>query len=329
MNTGVEGGETAVKLARKWGYRVKGVQADKAVVLFAHGNFWGRTLAAISSSDDPESYADYGPLMTGYKKVPYNDVKALESALASDPNIVAFMVEPVQGEAGIIVPDPGYLAAVKAICKKHNVLFIADEVQTGLGRTGRLMCYEHDGPAARPDVLILGKALSGGLMPISAVLADRSLMDVFTPGTHGSTFGGNPLACAIATAALKETIDQRLPENAQARGTELRSTLQQLVTSYPKLLETSRGKGLLNALVVRPDAVDARGRPVTAWELCLALRDAVIKYGCHTGLLAKPTHGNIIRLAPPLIITQQQTQECSDIMRAVLGEVAAGKGLKP
>ena len=315
MNSGVEAGETALKLARRWGYEVKRVPADAAVMLFAHGNFWGRTMSAVSASDDPDSYGGYGPLLPGLRKVPYADVGALEAALAADPNIVAFEVEPIQGEAGVVVPPDGYLAAVAAACKRHNVLFIADEVQTGIARTGRMLACDHEG--VKPDILVLGKALSGGLMPVSAVLARDEIMLTIKPGQHGSTFGGNPLACAVATEALQIVEEEKLADNAAARGVELRAGLAALATEFPSVLEGTRGKGLLNAILVRPDATDAAGRHLRAWDLCMGFKDAAA-YGMRAGLLAKPTHDHIIRLAPPLVITSKQVTECLDIMRTVI-----------
>ena len=307
MNTGVEGGESAIKLARRWAYEVKGVPADKARVVFAENNFWGRTLAAVSSSTDPESYGRYGPLIPGFDLVPYNDLAALEKAV-SDPNVAAFMVEPIQGEAGIVIPDDGYLAAAKRICEAHNVLLIADEVQTGLGRTGKLLCVEHDD--VRPDIVVLGKALSGGMYPVSAVLADDEIMLTIRPGQHGSTYGGNPIACAVATAALEVLIEERMPENALAMGERLRAGLRSLVPE--DLVHEVRGRGLLNAIVMRTDA------KVTAYQVCKAL------LAC--GLLTKPTGrlDNVIRLAPPLIITATQVDQALDIFADAFRKVRQG-----
>jgi ornithine--oxo-acid transaminase len=299
MNTGVEGGETAVKLCRKWAYTVKGVQPGKAKMIFASGNFWGRTLAAISSSTDPSSYEGFGPYMPGYEIIPYNDVSALEIAL-QDTDAAGFMVEPIQGEAGVVVPDEGYLKQVSALCKKHNVLFVADEVQTGLGRTGKMLACDYE--SVRPDILILGKALSGGVLPVSAVLADDEVMLSIRPGEHGSTFGGNPLACSVAMAALQVIQDEDLPGNAMRMGELLRAGLQSI--SHP-LLASVRGKGLLNAIVIN-DSPDSD----TAWNICLKMAE--------NGLLAKPTHGNIIRLAPPLVINGEQLMEGIDIIRRSL-----------
>ncbi len=297
MNSGVEGGETSNKLARKWGYQKKGIPENQARILFAHGNFWGRTLAAISSSDDPLSFKDFGPYMPGYDLIPYNDLEALEREL-KDPNVCAFMVEPIQGEAGVVVPDEGYLAGVRQLCTQYNVLFIADEVQTGIARTGRLLATDYED--ARPDLLVLGKALSGGVFPVSAVLADNEVMMCLKPGEHGSTFGGNPLACAVAQAALEVVINDELASNAYKLGMRFREAMQDLVEST-ELVTAVRGKGLLNAIVIN-DTPDSS----TAWDLCVALKD--------NGLLAKPTHGNIIRFAPPLVMTAAQLEECIAII---------------
>lgn len=324
MNTGVEGGETAVKLARRWGYDVKKVPKDKAVVLWPEGNFWGRTLAAVSTSDDPECYGGFGPFLPGVGKVKYNDPGSLKAALESNPNVVAYFFEPVQGEAGVVVPDAGYLKAVADICKKHNVLLIADEVQSGLCRTGKMLACDHEN--VRPDILILGKALSGGMMPVSAVLADDEIMLTIKPGQHGSTFGGNPLACAVAREALQVLIDEKLDVAATVRGEQVRAGLRKLVDKYPTVLEKCRGKGLLNAVIVRKDAVDAKNRPITAWDLCIALKDAQVNFGRPRGLLAKPTHSTIIRLAPPLIITEAEVEESLETMDVVFGAIAAGEG---
>ena len=297
MNTGVEGGETANKLARKWGYLKKGIEEDKARIIFANGNFWGRTLAAISSSDDPSSYKGFGPYMPGYSLIPYNNLDALENEL-KDKNVAAFMVEPIQGEAGVIVPDDGYLAGVRKLCTKYNVLYIADEVQTGIARTGKMLASDYED--ARPDILILGKALSGGVLPISAVLADDDIMLCIKPGEHGSTFGGNPLACKVAQSALEVVIEEDLAKNAAELGEVFRSELSKRLSDN-KLVKLIRGKGLLNAIVIN-DTEDSS----TAWDICLALRD--------NGLLAKPTHGNIIRFAPPLVINKKQLLLCVDII---------------
>lgn len=297
MNTGVEGGETALKLTRKWAYTVKGIPANQAKVIFVTGNFWGRTLAAISSSTDPSSTEGFGPFLPGYEIIPYNDLEALKHAL-QDPNVAGFMVEPIQGEAGVVVPDDGYLRQAKALCKEANVLFIADEVQTGIGRTGKLLACEHEG--VRPDILILGKALSGGVFPVSAVLCDDEIMLTIRPGEHGSTFGGNPLACAVAMAALEVVRDEDLAGRAEALGKVFRSRMQRLVDESA-LLDSVRGKGLLNALVIN-DTPESD----TAWQICLQL--------ANNGLLAKPTHGNIIRFAPPLVISEDQLNACCTII---------------
>ena len=294
MNTGVEGGETAIKLARRWAYKHKGVPVNQAKVIFAEGNFWGRTLAAISSSTDPSSYKDFGPFMPGFALVPYNDTVALETAL-KDSNVAAFMVEPIQGEAGVVIPDEGYLTKVRELCTKYNVLFIADEIQTGLCRTGKVLACDHEN--VKPDILILGKALSGGTMPVAAILANNEIMLTIKPGEHGSTYGGNPLASAVAIASLKVLKEEKMAENAEAMGQLLR---EELVKLNSPLIKTVRGKGLLNAIVIQHENPDA------SWDLCLALRD--------NGLLAKPTHGDKIRFAPPLIITKKQIMECVGII---------------
>jgi len=294
MNTGVEGGETAIKLARRWAYTKKGVAENQAKIIFVDGNFWGRTLAAISSSTDPSSYKGFGPFMPGFSLVPYNDLIALEKAL-EDKNVAAFMVEPIQGEAGVVIPDEGYLKGVRELCTTYNVLFIADEIQTGLARTGKMLACDHEN--VRPDILILGKALSGGVLPVSAVLADDYIMMNIKPGEHGSTYGGNPLACAVAVAALTVLKEEKMAQNAEAMGQLLRSALAELQSPF---VTGIRGKGLLNAIVITHPNPDA------AWELCLALQE--------NGLLAKPTHGDKIRFAPPLIITQEQILECVGII---------------
>ena len=303
MNTGVEGGETANKLARKWGYIKKGIEENKARIIFANGNFWGRTLAAISSSDDPSSYKGFGPYMPGYSLIPYNDLQALENEL-KDKNVAAFMVEPIQGEAGVIVPDDGYLAGVRELCTKYNVLFIADEVQTGIARTGKMLACDYED--ARPDILILGKALSGGVLPISAVLADDEIMMCIKPGEHGSTFGGNPLACTVAKAALEVVVDEELAKNALELGNIFRRELREKLADS-NIVKLVRGKGLLNAIVIN-DTPESQ----TAWNICLSLRD--------NGLLAKPTHGNIIRFAPPLVINEEQLMICIDVIVNTVNE---------
>lgn len=306
MNTGVEGGETAVKLARRWGYDVKGVEADKAKILFARENFWGRTTTAISASTDEEAYTGFGPYMPGFELIPYNDLGALEAALKADPNIVAFMVEPIQGEAGVVVPDDGYLSRAHELLKKHNALLIADEVQTGLARTGKFMAIDYDG--VKPDMLILGKALSGGTLPISAVLANDNVMLTIKRGQHGSTYGGNPLAARVALASLKVLVEENLADRSAELGAILRDRLSAIDSP---VISDVRGRGLLCAAVID----ESYG--VGTWEICLRLMRA--------GLLTKPTHGNIIRLAPPLIITEQQLHEAVDIIEAVVTDVAKGK----
>ncbi len=302
MNTGVEGGETAIKLARRWGYNVKGIAENQARIIFAEGNFWGRTLAAISSSTDPSSFKGFGPYMPGFGLVPYNDLTALENEL-KDANVAAFMVEPIQGEAGVVLPDDGYLKGVRDLCTKYNVLFIADEIQTGLARTGKMLACDHEN--VRPDILILGKALSGGTLPISAVLADDIVMMQIKPGEHGSTYGGNPLACAVAMKSLEVLKSEKMAENAEVMGQLLRSELEKLNSPLIKLV---RGRGLLNAIVI--DHKD----PEVSWELCLHLRDL--------GLLAKPTHGDKIRFAPPLVITEAQIKEAVGIIGEALKKIA-------
>ncbi|NBQ47867.1 MAG: ornithine--oxo-acid transaminase [Sphingobacteriia bacterium] len=300
MNTGVEGGETAVKLARRWAYKVKGVEENKARVIFAKGNFWGRTMSAISSSTDPSSYKNFGPFMPGFDLVDYNDLPALEKAL-QDHNVAAFMVEPIQGEAGVVVPDEGYLSGVRALCTKYKVLFIADEIQTGLCRTGKMLACDHEG--VRPDILILGKALSGGYMPVSAVLADDEIMLTIGPGEHGSTYGGNPLGCAVAMTALAILKDENLAENSEILGELFRSEMRKLQQECD-LITTVRGRGLFNAIVIK----EKEGK--TAWDVCLQFAEK--------GLLAKPTHGDIIRFAPPLVITKEQLMDCVRIIREVI-----------
>ena len=303
MNTGVEGGETAIKLARKWSYLVKGIEKNKAKIIFVSGNFWGRTLAAISSSDDPLSTNDFGPFMPGYEIIQYNDLQSLERSL-QDPNVGAFMVEPIQGEAGVVVPDDNYLSEAYKLCKKSNVLFIADEVQTGIGRTGKLLCCDHHG--FRPDILILGKAISGGVFPVSAVLSSSEIMDTIKPGEHGSTFGGNPLACKVAMAALKVIKDEDLCKNAELMGNHFRDQLN-LHFNKSKTVKLVRGKGLLNAIVINDDE-----NSDTAWNICLKLMK--------NGLLAKPTHGNIIRFAPPLTISKNEMEVAIKIIVQTINE---------
>ena len=303
MNTGVEGGETAVKLARKWAYEKKGVAKNKAKIIFVTGNFWGRTLAAISSSNDPLSTKNFGPFMPGYEIIPYNDLNALKSSL-KDPDVAAFMVEPIQGEAGVVVPDDNYLLDAFNLCKKNNVLFIADEVQTGIARTGKMICCDHHG--FKPDILILGKALSGGVFPVSAVLSSNEIMLTIKPGEHGSTYGGNPLGCKVAIAALKVVKDEKLCQNSLEMGNYFRKKLNEYI-SQSNAVKLVRGKGLLNAIVI-----DDHEESDTAWNICLKLRD--------NGLLAKPTHGNIIRFAPPLTINKTEIDSAVDIIVKSLKE---------
>ena len=303
MNTGVEGGETAVKLARKWGYEVKKIPKDSAKIVFVEGNFWGRTLGAISSSTDPSSTNGFGPFMPGYEIIPYNDLEALKNSL-KDPNVAAFMVEPIQGEAGVVVPDENYLLEAYNMCKSQNVLFIADEVQTGIGRTGKILCCDHHG--FKPDILILGKALSGGVFPVSAILASDEVMLTIKPGEHGSTFGGNPVACQVAISALNVIKEEKLAENAQLMGEVFRARLQDFADNN-NIVTKVRGKGLLNAIVIN----DKEGSDI-AWNICLNMAEK--------GLLAKPTHGNIIRFAPPLIINRKELDDCIDIIISSLKE---------
>ena len=302
MNTGVEGGETAIKLARRWGYAVKGIPENQAKVIFAEGNFWGRTLAAISSSTDPSSYKGFGPYMPGFGLVPYNDLAALETVL-QDPTVAAFMVEPIQGEAGVVIPTDGYLKGVRALCDKYNVLFIADEIQTGLARTGTLLACDHEN--VRPDILILGKALSGGTIPVAAVLADDIIMLQIKPGEHGSTYGGNPLACAVAMKALEVIKTEKMVENSFKLGEILRAELAKLNSPF---IASIRGRGLLNAIVIKHE------NPEAAWDLCLHLKEL--------GILAKPTHGDKIRFAPPLIITEAQIKEAVQLIGKGLEQLA-------
>lgn len=294
MNTGVEAVETGIKLCRKWAYEVKNIPENKAVIIVCEGNFHGRTTGVISFSSDPAAMNNYGPYLPGFAKIPYNDIPALSKAL-ENKNIAGFLVEPIQGEAGVVVPDDGYLAKAKQLCEQANVLFIADEIQTGLGRTGKMLACDHED--VRPDILLLGKALSGGMMPVSAVLADDEIMLTIKPGEHGSTYGGSPLACKTAMAALQVLKDEKMAENAVIMGTLLRHELSALGSKH---ISVVRGKGLLNAIVIDHAHKDA------AWELCLQLKE--------NGLLAKPTHGDKIRFAPPLIINQQQIMDCVGII---------------
>ncbi|CAM9611301.1 unnamed protein product [Chrysoparadoxa australica] len=306
MNTGVEGGETAIKLARRWGYAVKGIPEDKAkasCVVFAENNFWGRTLSAVSSSTDPTCYLGFGPYMPGFATYPYNDLEALERAL-EDNNVCAFMVEPIQGEAGVVVPDDGFMAKAKKLCESRNVLLIADEVQTGLCRTGKMLACDWDN--MKPDILILGKALSGGVYPVSAVLSNDEVMLGIKSGEHGSTYGGgNPMACVVATAALEVLKEENLAQNAQEMGELLRAGLTGM---NAPIVDLVRGRGLLNALVIK----DRKGDGGPAWDVCLKMAKG--------GVLAKPTHGNIIRLAPPLCITEDQIKEALAVIEEALSE---------
>jgi len=303
MNTGVEGGETAIKLARKWGYEIKKIPKNKAKIIFVEGNFWGRTLGAISSSTDPSSTNGFGPFMPGYEIIPYNDLKSLENAL-KDPNVAGFMVEPIQGEAGVVVPDENYLPEAFKLCKKSNVLFIADEVQTGIGRTGKMLCCDHFG--IKPDILILGKALSGGVFPVSAILSSNEIMLTIKPGEHGSTFGGNPLACKVAIAALNVIKEEELAINAEKLGIIFREKIKKFIKGST-IVKSVRGKGLLNAIIIN----DYDNSNI-AWNICLKMASK--------GLLAKPTHGNIIRFAPPLIINKNQLDDCITIIISSLKE---------
>ena len=298
MNSGAEGVETALKLVRKWGHKKKGIPQGEAKIIVCDGNFHGRTITIVSFSNDPEAKDDYGPFTPGFVSIPYNDLASLEKEL-EDPNVCAFMVEPIQGEAGVFVPDEGYLSKSFDLCKAKNVLFIADEVQTGIARTGKLLACEHEG--VHPDVLILGKAISGGIFPVSAVLADDDIMLVIKPGEHGSTFGGNPIACKVAIAALEVIKDEDLANKAEHLGTLMRSELEKIDSEMISLV---RGKGLLNAIVIKPK--DGK----VAWDVCLALKE--------NGLLAKPTHNDIIRFAPPLVITEDQLMDCVDIIGSTI-----------
>ena len=295
MNSGAEADETALKLCRKWAYKKKGIAKDKAKIIACAGNFHGRTITIISMSTDPDATNDYGPFTPGFIIIPYNDIKALETAL-KDPDVAGFLVEPIQGEAGVFVPDEGYLKKSYDLCKKHNVLFIADEVQTGIARTGKLLACDYEG--VHPDILILGKALSGGVMPISAVLADDEIMLTIKPGEHGSTFGGNPIAAKVAIAALEVIKNEKLAENADRLGKIFREELSSINSD---MIELVRGKGLLNAVIIRPKG----GK--TAWDVCLAMKDK--------GLIAKPTHEHIIRFAPPLVITEKQLREAIGLIK--------------
>lgn len=304
MNTGAEAVETALKLARRWGYRVKGVPEDESIVVVCNGNFHGRTISIVSMSSDPSSYTDYGPFTPGFAKIEYNDLEQLRTVLEREGHrVAAFLLEPIQGEAGVMVPDEGYLKACYDLCHEHRVLFVADEVQTGIARTGRLLACDHEG--VRPDILVLGKAISGGVLPVSAVLADDEIMLTIGPGEHGSTFGGFPLACRVAMAALEVVRDEHLAEHAEELGQLFRSELAKIDSPFIELI---RGKGLLNAIVIKPR------NEVEAWNVC--------EQFAQNGLLAKPTHRHIIRLAPPLPITREQLMEAVGIIRRSLEELA-------
>jgi ornithine--oxo-acid transaminase len=305
MNSGAEAVETAVKLARKWSYEIKGISENAAKIIVCENNFHGRTTTIVSFSNDPDANQNYGPFTPGFIKIPYNDLNSLEEALKNDSeNIAAFLAEPIQGEAGVYVPDEGFLKGASELCKKYNVLFIADEVQTGIARTGKLIACHHEN--VQPDILILGKALSGGMYPVSAVLANDDIMNVIKPGQHGSTFGGNPIACAVAVAALDVVEEEHLSERAEELGQLFRSEIEKLIQKTD-LITKVRGKGLLNAILIN-DTPDSK----TAWNLCLKLKE--------NGLLAKPTHGNIIRLAPPLVITEEQLLDCIKIIEKTIFE---------
>lgn len=302
MNSGAEAVETALKICRKWGYEVKGIPSGQAQIVVVKNNFHGRTITVITFSSSEETRHNFGPFTPGFIEIPYNDVSALEKVLSENKNIAGFLVEPIQGEAGVFVPDEGYLKKTKALCEKYNVLFIADEIQTGLGRTGKLLACDHEG--VRPDIVTLGKALSGGFLPVSAVLADDEIMGVIRPGEHGSTFGGNPVAAAVGVAALQVIVDEELADNAARMGELFRSEMNKYIEKS-NVVNLVRGKGLLNAILIN-DSPDSS----TAWDICLALRD--------NGLLAKPTHGNIIRFAPPLVMNETQIRECVDIITKTL-----------
>lgn len=308
MNSGAEAVETAVKLARKWSYEVKGISENAAKIIVCENNFHGRTTTIVSFSNDPDANQNYGPFTPGFIKIPYNDIAALEEVLSREAeNIAAFLVEPIQGEAGVYVPDENFLKNASELCKKHNVLFIADEVQTGIARTGKLIACHHEN--VQPDILILGKALSGGMYPVSAVLANDEIMNVIKPGQHGSTFGGNPIACAVAVAALDVVADEKLSERAEELGQLFRAEINKLIEKTA-LITKVRGKGLLNAILINDTPESS-----TAWNLCLQLKE--------NGLLAKPTHGNIIRLAPPLVITEEQLMDCVKIIEKTILEYKA------
>lgn len=302
MNTGAEGVETALKMARRWGYAKKGIADNEAKIVVCENNFHGRTISIVSISSDPDSYGQFGPFTPGFLKVPFNDAEALEKLLSSDKNIAGFLIEPVQGEAGVVIPDVGYLKKVYDSCKKHNVLFIADEIQSGLGRTGKMLSCDHEG--VHPDILILGKALSGGVYPVSAVLANDEIMLCIKPGQHGSTYGGNPVACKAAIAGLTVLKEEKLAENSERLGKILLEELNKIKNERPELVTAVRGRGLFAAMVIK----EKEGK--TAWEVCLQL--------AQSGLLAKPTHGDIIRFAPPLVINEKQLMDCVAIIRKVI-----------
>jgi ornithine--oxo-acid transaminase len=295
MNSGAEADETALKLCRKWAYKVKGIPRNEAKIVVCNGNFHGRTITIISMSSDPDSYNDYGPYTPGFVNIPYNDAEALENAF-KDPNVAGFLVEPIQAEAGVYVPEDGYLAKAAELCKKYNVLFIADEIQTGLARTGKMLACDHE--AVRPDILVLGKALSGGMYPVSCVLADDEIMLTIKPGEHGSTYGGNPLAAVVAMTALDVIKDENLAENAEKMGELFRTEMSSIKSG---MIETVRGKGLLNAIAIQP------GAPKSAWEVCLAMKE--------NGIIAKPTHQHIIRFTPPLVINETQLREAIELIK--------------
>ncbi len=304
MNTGAEAVETAIKLSRKWGYEKKGIEEDKAIIIFAEGNFHGRTITVVSASTDPDCRKGFGPFTPGIEKIPYNDTQALEDILQQQgKNVAAFIVEPIQGEAGVFVPDENYIKDCYDICKKHNVLFVADEVQTGIARTGRLLCSDYAG--IKPDIVILGKAISGGVLPVSAVLSSREIMLTIKPGEHGSTFGGFPLACAVAKAALEVIVDEKLTEQAERLGKIFRDEMRKINSP---LIQHVRGMGLLNAIIIKPK------NGIEAWDVCVKLKE--------NGLLAKPTHDHIIRFAPPLVITEEQLMECVDIIKSTILELS-------
>ncbi len=303
MNTGAEGVETAIKICRKWSYEKKNLTPEKATIIVAKGNFHGRTTSIISFSNDPVARKNFGPYTPGFVSIPYNDLETLEKAL-QEKDVAGFMVEPIQGEAGVVVPDDGYLKKASELCKKYNTLFIADEIQTGIARTGKMLCVDHEN--VRPDIVILGKALSGGAYPVSAVMADNHIMECIRPGEHGSTYGGNPLACAVAMEALKVVEDEDLAENADRLGKIFREEMNNLVEES-ELVKLVRGKGLLNAIVIN-DSEESE----TAWNICLRLKE--------NGLLAKPTHGNIIRFAPPLVMTEEQLRDCISIIKSTIKE---------